>query len=92
VRSLPEWRSKYLHLVLRQGRKIAKVAMARRLAVHLFWIYRQPWTRDSLSANQWIIVSLFPSVCLCFFNFGARKHTSKRSDNGIVAHMHAAGK
>jgi transposase len=27
VRSLPEWRSKYLHLVLRRGRKIAKVAM-----------------------------------------------------------------
>jgi hypothetical protein len=25
VRSLPEWRSKYLHLVLRRGRKIAKV-------------------------------------------------------------------
>ena len=37
VRSLPEWRSKYLHLVLRRGRKIAKVAMARRLAVQLFW-------------------------------------------------------
>jgi transposase len=35
VRSLPEWRRKYLHLVLRRGRKIAKVAMARRLAVHL---------------------------------------------------------
>ena len=33
VCSLPEWRSKYFHLVLRHGRKIAKVAMARRLAV-----------------------------------------------------------
>jgi transposase len=33
VRSLPEWRSKYFHLALRRGRKIAKVAMARRLAV-----------------------------------------------------------
>jgi transposase len=28
VRSLPEWRSKYFHLMLRRGRKIAKVAMA----------------------------------------------------------------
>ena len=28
VRSLPEWRSKYCHLTLRRGRKIAKVAMA----------------------------------------------------------------
>jgi transposase len=31
VRSLPEWRSKYFHLVLRRGRKIAKVAMASRI-------------------------------------------------------------
>ena len=28
VRSLPEWRSKYFHLMMRRGRKIAKVAMA----------------------------------------------------------------
>src|SRR6266566_6118919 len=43
VRSLPEWRSKYFHLVLRRGRKIAKVAMARRLAVQLFWMMRKQW-------------------------------------------------
>ena len=41
VRSLPEWRSKYFHLVLRRGRKIAKVAMARRLAVRLYWMMAQ---------------------------------------------------
>jgi transposase len=29
VRSIPEWRSKYFHLAMRRGRKIAKVAMAR---------------------------------------------------------------
>ena len=28
VRSLPEWRSKYFYLMMRRGRKIAKVAMA----------------------------------------------------------------
>ena len=28
VRSVPEWRSRYLHLMMRRGRKIAKVAMA----------------------------------------------------------------
>ena len=33
VRSLPEWRGKYMHLMMRRGRKTAKVAMARRLAV-----------------------------------------------------------
>jgi hypothetical protein len=43
VRSVPEWRSKYFHLVLRRGRKIAKVAMARRLAVRLYWMMRQGW-------------------------------------------------
>jgi transposase len=43
VRSLPEWRSKYLHLMMRRGRKIAKVAMARRLAVRLYWMMRQGW-------------------------------------------------
>ena len=48
VRSLPEWRSKYLHLVLRRGRKTAKVAMARRLAVHLFWMMRKEWNYQQL--------------------------------------------
>ena len=43
VRSLPEWRSRYLHLMLRRGRKTAKVAMARRLAVRLYWMMRQGW-------------------------------------------------
>src|SRR4029077_2899851 len=41
VRSLPEWRSTYFHLAMRRGRKIAKVAMARKLAVHLYWMWRQ---------------------------------------------------
>ena len=41
VRSLPEWRSKYFHLAMRRGRKIAKVAMARKLAVRLYWMWRQ---------------------------------------------------
>jgi transposase len=42
-RSLPEWRSRYFHLMMRRGRKIAKVAMARRLAVCLYWMLRQGW-------------------------------------------------
>jgi transposase len=41
VRSVPEWRSQYFHLAMRRGRKIAKVAMARRLAVRLYWMMRQ---------------------------------------------------
>src|SRR5271169_2324316 len=43
VRSDQEWRSKYFHLAMRRGRKIAKVAMARRLAVRLYWMMRQGW-------------------------------------------------
>ncbi|HKF05136.1 MAG TPA: hypothetical protein VKB49_22650, partial [Candidatus Sulfotelmatobacter sp.] len=43
VRSLPEWRSKYHHLMLRRGRKTAKVAMARKLAVRLYWMWRKGW-------------------------------------------------
>ena len=43
VRSLPEWRSKYHHLVMRRGRKTAKVAMARKLAVRLYWMWRRGW-------------------------------------------------
>jgi transposase len=43
VRSLPEWRSKYFHLMMRRGRKTAKVAMARRLAVRLYWMWRKQW-------------------------------------------------
>jgi transposase len=31
ARSIPQWRNQYFHLAMRRGRKIAKVAMARRL-------------------------------------------------------------
>src|SRR5213596_406939 len=41
VRSQAQWRSKFFHLAMRRGRKIAKVAMARKLAVHLYWMWRQ---------------------------------------------------
>jgi transposase len=40
VRSDPNWRNKYFHLVMRRGRKTAKVAMARRLAIRLYWMWR----------------------------------------------------
>src|SRR5262249_53293310 len=48
VRSLPEWRSKYVHLTLRRGRKIAKVAMARRLAIGLYWMWRKGWNYEQV--------------------------------------------
>jgi len=48
VRSDQEWRSKYFHLAMRRGRKIAKVAMARRLAVRLYWMWRKGWNYGQL--------------------------------------------
>ena len=48
VRSLPEWRSKYFHLMMRRGRKIAKVAMARRLAIRLYWMWRKGWDYEQV--------------------------------------------
>jgi len=48
VRSLPEWRSHYVHLTMRRGRKIAKVAMARKLAVRLYWMMRKEWDYEQL--------------------------------------------
>ena len=49
VRSLPQWRSQYFHLMMRRGRKIAKIAMARRLAICLYWMLRQGW-----DYQQWV--------------------------------------
>ena len=48
VRNDQEWRSRYFHLSMRRGRKIAKVAMARRLAVRLFWMWRKQWDYEQL--------------------------------------------
>lgn len=48
VRSDPQWRSKYCHMALRRGRKIAKVAMARKLAVRLYWMMRKEWDYEQL--------------------------------------------
>jgi len=48
ARSLPEWRSKYVHLTMRRGRKIAKVALARKLAVRLYWMMCKGWDYEPL--------------------------------------------
>ena len=43
ARSIPQWRSTYFHLTMRRGKKTAKVAMARRLAVRLYWMMSKEW-------------------------------------------------
>jgi len=47
-RTIPEWHRKYIHLTVRRGRKIAKVAMARKLAVRLFWMMRKEWNYEQV--------------------------------------------
>jgi transposase len=36
----PDWRRRYSHLAMRRHRSIAKVAMGRRLAIRLYWMWR----------------------------------------------------
>jgi len=43
-----DWRRKYVHLAMRRHHAIAKVAMARKLAVRLFWMWRRGWDYQQL--------------------------------------------
>jgi hypothetical protein len=36
----PGWRRRYIHLAMRRHKSIAKVAMGRRLAIPLYWMWR----------------------------------------------------
>jgi transposase len=38
-----DWRRRYVHLAMRRQRNIAKVAMSRRLAVRMYWMWRNSW-------------------------------------------------
>jgi transposase len=38
-----DWRRRYMRLAMRRQKSIAKVAMARRLAVRLYWMWRNGW-------------------------------------------------
>jgi transposase len=40
ARIQPDWRRRYLHLAMRRHRSIAKVAMGRRMAIELYWMWR----------------------------------------------------
>src|ERR1700745_110846 len=51
VRSLPEWRSRNFRLMMRRGPKTGKVAMARRLAIGLYWMWRQRLNYEQLKSS-----------------------------------------
>jgi transposase len=44
-----DWRRRYMHLAMRRQSNIAKVAMARRLGVRLYWMWRNGW-----EYSQWV--------------------------------------
>jgi len=44
-----QWRHQYAHLAMRRNRSIAKVAMARKQAVRLFWMWRRSWDYEQLN-------------------------------------------
>ena len=48
ARCNPDWRRRYLHLMMRREKRIAKVAMARKLAVWLYWMWRNGWDHSQL--------------------------------------------
>jgi transposase len=43
VRSDLDWKRRYIHLAMRRQKSIAKVAMGRKLAVRLYWMWRREW-------------------------------------------------
>ena len=43
-----QWRHQYAHIAMRRNKAIAKVAMARKLAVRLYWMWRRQWDYQQL--------------------------------------------
>ena len=43
-----DWRRQYARLAIRKNHAVAKVAMARKLAVRLFWMWRREWDYDQV--------------------------------------------
>jgi transposase len=43
-----KWGAQYAHIAMRRNRSIAKVAMARKLAVRLYWMWRRQWDYQQL--------------------------------------------
>ena len=48
ARSNPHRRRRYMHLAMRRHKNIAKAAMARNLAVRLYWMWRNGWDYSQL--------------------------------------------
>jgi transposase len=44
-----DWWRRYVHLAMRRQKNIAKVPIARRLGVRLYWLWRNGW-----EYSQWV--------------------------------------
>ena len=50
VRWQPDWRREFVRLAMRREPAIARVALARKLAVHLYWMLRKGWDYEQMMA------------------------------------------
>jgi transposase len=70
VRHEPQMRRQYQRLAQRRGRALAKVAMARRLAVRLYWMLRNDWNYAQLlqgsvqDSSSHSVVAVRPCGCV----------------------------
>jgi len=48
VRFDPQWRRQFLHLAMPRERAIAMVALSRKLAVRLYWMWRKGWDHQQM--------------------------------------------
>ncbi len=48
VRSQPDWRRKFTRLAMRREPQVARVALARKLAVRLYWMLRKEWDYEQI--------------------------------------------
>jgi transposase len=54
-----QWRHQYAHLTMRRNHAIAKVAMARKLAVRLFWMWHNGWDYQQMKKFSSVIFMRF---------------------------------
>lgn len=48
ARCHPDWRRQFVHLAMRRQPQVARVALARKLAVRLYWMLRKGWDYEQM--------------------------------------------
>src|SRR5450755_3620983 len=69
-----DWRRRYLHLAMRRHKNIAKVAMGRRLAIQLYWMWRAlRLSSELITQTSQSLAKLASSSAACCFLPGQLK-------------------